>query len=172
MKLSARVQPLQKQELYLDHPNSPVHMNFLANLSFVKCTYFDRRKRNPAIHPNHRECMVFLVLFVSVFISFFYSSDILLYISINGWQVYLSCFLFQSTDLRQQAPRDFLFTSARKNAAFPRSNYFQFVCVLSKQNPGVFRMILEGFLRLLLWVFQIVTVFPKIIHFCSRRSSH
>ena len=71
MKLSARVQPLQKQKLYLDHPNSPVHMNFLANLSFVKYTYFDRRKRNPAIHPNHRECMVFLVLFVSVFISFF-----------------------------------------------------------------------------------------------------
>ena len=141
MKLSARVQPLQKQELYLDHPNSPVHMNFLANLSCVKYTYFDRRKRNPAIHPNHRECMVFSVLFVSVFISFFlfirYSS---LYI-FNGWQVYLSCFLFQSTDLRQQAPRDFLFISARKNAAFPRSIYFQFVCVLSKQNPGVFRMI-------------------------------
>lgn len=111
MKLSARVQPLQKQELYLDHPNSPVHMNFLANLSFVKYTYFDRRKRNPAIHPNHRECMVFLVLFVSVFISFFFIHPIFffIYLLMVGKFIFLAFFSSQRIYVNRHHETFYLF---------------------------------------------------------------
>ena len=137
MKLSARVQPLQKQELYLDHPNSPVHMNFLANLSFVKYTYFDRRKRNPAIHPNHRECMVFLVLFVSVFISFFYSSDILLYISINGWQVYLSCFLLVNGFTSTGTTRLSIYFCTEKRRVPSFKLFLVCLCIVKIESRGV-----------------------------------
>lgn len=110
MKLSARVQPLQKQELYLDHPNSPVHMNFLANLSFVKYTYFDRRKRNPAIHPNHRECMVFLVLFVSVFISFFiHPIFFFIYLLMVGKFIFLAFFSSQRIYVNRHHETFYLF---------------------------------------------------------------
>lgn len=111
MKLSARVQPLQKQELYLDHPNSPVHMNFLANLSFVKYTYFDRRKRNPAIHPNHRECMVFLVLFVSVFNFIFFIHPIFffIYLLMVGKFIFLAFFSSQRIYVNRHHETFYLF---------------------------------------------------------------